>query len=446
MKSRIWLGLIVLVSLCIAVASVPLLKRLEHYQEVVDQGPSPEARANPYLAAETFLRQRGLTVNTTQTLHTLPDTHVQAQTLMLLDTRENMTPADVQRLLDWTRAGGRLLFVAERLWDEKTGRSGDLLLDQLQIRQFLTQDVREQDRKREQALNKPVIPLTAPDVETPKTPWPELTRLYLQNEHDPAYMSFDPAFHLDDPQDHAQSWANSADATHLLQWVYGKGLVTVLTDADLWKTRAIGKYDNAWLLWYLSQDSDVTLLLQTDHEDLFGLLWKYFPQALLALALLIGAGLWHSGMRHGPLQPEPSRARRQLSEHVRASADFTLRRQGQQALLRSLQHDLLRRARQLHPGFEALPVTEQWQMLARMTRQTTRDIGQALRPRLDERRRQRNGSERTAHPSRACREQGQQHFSWIGQPYLPATATSDSSGPGRTSRIAKGRDRSEHRH
>ncbi|WP_110950201.1 DUF4350 domain-containing protein [Pseudomonas bohemica] len=384
MSRRLWVMLAATVLLGIGGASVPF-KRLEHYQEVVDQGPSPEVRANPYLAAETFLRQLGVSVKVTQALNTLPDTRQQAQTLMLLDTREKMTPSEVTRLLSWARGGGRLLFVAEQLWDEKKGRSGDLLLDQLQIHQFMTRDLREQDRRREREQIKPVIPLSTPDIEAPQTPWPELTRLYVQNEHDPAYMSFDPAFHLDDPQDHAQSWANSADATHMLQMAYGNGLITVLTDADLWKTRAIGKYDNAWLLWYLSQDSAVTLLLRTEHDDLFGLLWKYFPQALLALALCIAAGLWHYGTRNGPLQPEPSRARRQLSEHLRASADFMLRRRGQHALLRSLQQDILRRARQRHPGFEALPVTEQWQILARTTRQPTSHIGQALRPRIEER-------------------------------------------------------------
>lgn len=384
MSRRSWLLVTALIMLGLAGATVPLFNRLERYQEVVDQGPAPEVRANPYLAAETFLRQRGIHVTTTQTLGTLPETSSQPQTLMLLDTREKMTPADVRRLLGWAREGGRLLFVAEQLWDEKKGRSGDLLLDQLQIRQYLTHDLREQDKQRERALNAPVIPLTVPEVEHPETPWPELTRLYVENENDPAYMSFDPAFHLDDPQNHAQSWANSADATHLLQMVYGKGLITVLTDADLWKTQAIGKYDNAWLLWYLSQDSEVTMLLRTQHHDLPALLWKYFPQALFALVLLVGAALWHSGMRKGPLEPAPRPARRQLSEHLRASADFMLRRQGHQALLRALQHDILRRARQRQPGFDVLPVTEQWQVLARMTGQSTRDIGRALRPRPDE--------------------------------------------------------------
>ncbi|MEX6664517.1 DUF4350 domain-containing protein [Pseudomonas sp. W2-17] len=385
--SRRWIiGLVAaLMLVSLVIAGVPALKRLERYEETVDQGPSPEALANPYLAAQTFLRQRNIQVKTVETLTALPDIRDQPQTLMLLDFRERMTPSEVKRLLAWTRSGGRLLFVAEQLWDPTKGSSGDLLLDQLQIHQFLTQDLQEQDRERQREQLKPVIPLSTLDIQGPETPWPELTRLFVQNENDPAYMSFDPAFHLDDPEDHAQSWANSADATHLLQMVYGSGLITVVTDTDLWKTQAIGEYDNAWLLWYLSQDSTVTMVLRTEHDNLFGLLWKYFPQALLALTLCLVATLWHAGMRHGPMLPILARGRRQLSEHLRASADFMLRREGQHAALRALQQDILRRARQRHPGFETLAVTEQWQTLARMTRQSTSHIGQALRPRPEQR-------------------------------------------------------------
>ncbi|MCQ9427542.1 DUF4350 domain-containing protein, partial [Pseudomonas sp. LJDD11] len=207
-------------------------------------------------AAEHFLRQRAPVVNTTRNLIELPDVSQQSQTLLLLDSRENMTPAQVERLLDWARSGGHLLFVAEQIWDEKKNRSGDLLLDRIEIRQYFTRDIKLQDREEERlesdALPKPPIPLIAPRTTKPTMRWPELTRLYLENEKEPAYMSFNPAFHLEDPQDHAQSWANSADATHMMQMVYGKGLITVVTDSDLWKNRAITRYDNAWLLWYLT--------------------------------------------------------------------------------------------------------------------------------------------------------------------------------------------------
>ncbi|MBC3955120.1 DUF4350 domain-containing protein [Pseudomonas triticifolii] len=372
------LTLLVLITLYIG-------SHLERYETTVDQGPSPEARSNPYLAAAQFLRQRALPVNITSTLVDLPDTRQRTQTLLLLDNRENMTPAQAERLLTWARSGGHLLFVAEQLWDEQKGRSGDLLLDKVKVRQYLTTDLNVQDEPTDNVRPPLPIPLMAPPAKKQKVKWPELTRLYLENEEAPAYMSFDPAFHLEDPEDLAQSWANSADATHMLQMSYGQGLITVLTDANLWKTRSIGKYDNAWLLWYLTQDSDVTLMLQSEHDNLLSLLLRHFSMALVALTLLIGLGLWHIGLREGPVQLPATRARRQLTEHLRASAEFLRRRSGQQQLLKGLQVDILRRARRLHPGFERLPVAEQWQVLARLTRQPTSAISDALRPRPQQR-------------------------------------------------------------
>ena len=370
--------------LLLLVVGVYAASHLERYEKTVDQGPSPEVRVNPYLAAANFLRQRSVPVNMTRALTDLPDTQQRPQTLLLLDDRENMTPAQTERLLNWAESGGHLLFVAEQLWDEQKGRSGDLLLDRIGIRQYLSKDIKAQDDSDEARPTVP-IPLMASPPATKRTKWPELTRLYLENEDAPAYMSFDPAFHLEDPEDHADSWANSADATHMVQLSHGKGLITVLTDAELWKNRSIGKYDNAWLLWYLTQDSDVTLLLQTEHDNLLSLILRHFALALTALAILIGLTLWHVGLREGPVRLPASQARRQLTEHLRASAEFLRRRSGQDVLLKSLQQDILRRARQLHPGFEALAVADQWQVLSRLTRQPTSAISDALRPRPKQR-------------------------------------------------------------
>ncbi|WP_277589480.1 DUF4350 domain-containing protein [Pseudomonas chlororaphis] len=332
------------------------------YQETIDHGPSPQARANPYLAAEMFLRQRGLQVHHANGLEVLPTLKPQQNSLLLLGERSNMTPQQVEQLLDWARAGGRLLFVAEALWNKEAGRSGDLLLDRLHLRQFLSKD------------------LKAPPPGAGKEPYPKLTKLYLEDEDAPAYIGFDTDFHLEDPDNLTQSWANSARATHMMQLSYGQGSVTVLTDAEIWKTPLIAKYDNAWLLWYLSADSDVTLLFDTDHDSLWSLLLKYFPQALVVLAALLGLWLWHVGVRHGPMQAPMPRARRQLREHLQASAHFLLRHTGQQGLLHSLQQDILRRAQHRHPGFERLTAAEQGQVLARLTRQPDSVISQALAP------------------------------------------------------------------
>ncbi|MEQ6331683.1 DUF4350 domain-containing protein [Pseudomonas chengduensis] len=348
-----------------------VLGKLEPYEDVIEHGPAPEVASSPYLAAEHFLRKQGIAARRAEGLDVLDGLPSEGQTLMLLADRGNMTPRQVERVLQWTAGGGHLLFIAERLWDEEEGKSGDLLLDLLGVQQYMSDELDDEEASEAEAEN---------EQNEEHEAYPQLTKLYLENEQAPAYIAFDTDFHLYDAQNRAHAWANSDSATHLLQLYHGDGLITVLSDPWIWQNRNINEYDHAWLLWYLSQYSAVTLLYHADSDGLARLLLRHFPLALLVLALLIIATLWHVGMRHGPLQAPASRARRQLKEHLRGSADFLLRRSGQHSLLKGLQQDINRRARRRHPGFEKLAVAEQWQVLGRLTRLPAKDISQAMRP------------------------------------------------------------------
>jgi hypothetical protein len=371
-------GLVLLLGLL----AIYLAGRLQPYPETVEHGPAPEVLGNPYLAAEHFLRKRGLQVARADGLEVLDTLPSSDHTLLLLGNRARMTPRQADRLLEWANKGGHLLFVAERIYDEEDGKSGDLLADRLGIQQFEAKEL-ETDEAVE-----PETDGTGNDAETEEAqsaqadedPFPELTKLYLENEQAPAYASFDPEFHLYDSHNRAHAWANSAKATHMLQLNHGQGLITVLTDSWIWQTRDIDQYDNAWLLWYLTQDTAITLLYRAERDSLATLLGQNFPEALVALALLVALLLWYVGQRQGPLQAPANRARRQLEEHLRGSADFLLRRSGQASLLQGLQRDIQRRARHRHPGFERLAVAEQWQVLGRLTRLPPSAISQAMRP------------------------------------------------------------------
>lgn len=358
-RPLLWVGL--LLACLLGASGLYVWHKAMPYDEVVDRGPSPEALGNPYLAAEHFLRQQGLAVERASSLERLSDLPPRGRSLLLLGERDNMTPRQVDQLLDWAKSGGHLLVVAEALWDEETAKSGDLLLDRLHIQQTLSDESEQPAPARKQKK-------------------PDLTKLYVDNETAPAYFSFDTDFNLTDPKHLAQFSANSARSSHLMQLNLGQGRVTVVTDSDLWKTPGIGQHDNAWLLWYLNQGTDVSLLFNSDVDDLFTLLMRYFPQALVALAALIALALWQAGMRQGPIQAPAPRARRQLQEHLQASADFLLRRSGQGTLLHALQRDILRAARRRHPGFEHLNTADQWQVLEHLTRQPSHVISQALGP------------------------------------------------------------------
>ncbi|MGY4531178.1 hypothetical protein ACVW0Y_000281 [Pseudomonas sp. TE3786] len=388
-RQSFFLGAVIV--LLLGLAAVYVLSQLTPYQKEIKLGASPEAAATPYLAAEHFLQARGLSVQRADGLQVLNDLPSPGHTLLLLGSREQMTPRQTERVLAWAAKGGHLLVVAESLWDEQLGKSDDLLLDRLGIHQLLTEDLDEgsqaEGEKSEgqpSATEQSATEQSTSDEEAASSDeddhYPELTKLYLENEEAPAYVNFDTDYHLFDAKNQAQAWANSADSTHMLQLNYGDGLVTVVTDSWIWQNKYIKAYDNAWLLWYLTQDSKVTLLYRADRDNLLTLLWRNFPEALAALALLIALVLWANGRRQGPLLAPASLARRQLQEHLRGSADFLRRHSGEQTLLQGLQRDIQRQARRRHPGFERLDIATQWQILGRLSRLPSSAISQAMRP------------------------------------------------------------------
>ncbi|QGZ32269.1 DUF4350 domain-containing protein [Stutzerimonas stutzeri] len=351
---------IVLVALLAFAAST-----LTPYQEVIEQGPAPQVRGNPYLAAERFLLDQGREVTHAQGFAGLGDEPSDDQILLLLGERAHMTPSQSVRLLEWVAEGGHLVFVAERLWDERTGKSGDLLLDALNLQQYETTD---------NETGTPAEPTATTDARTP------LTRLFLENEDAPAYFAFDTAYHLYDAGKRAHAWANSDGATHMLQLRHGNGLITALTDSWIWHNDSIGQYDHAWLLWYLTQDRDVTLAYRTDHDSLLRQLLRYFPEALAALSCMLLFAAWHLAARQGPTVEAAARDRRQLQEHLRASADFLYRHAGQRHLLLGLQRDIQRQASRRHPTFDTQAFAEQCQVLAKLSHLPPEHIDQAMRP------------------------------------------------------------------
>src|SRR3546814_1315811 len=62
--------------------------------------------------------------------------------------------------------------------------------------------------------------------------------------------------------------------------LHGDGLITALTDSWIWQNRNIDQYDHAWLLWYLTQDSAVTLAHRSEHDGLLAQLRRHFPEQI----------------------------------------------------------------------------------------------------------------------------------------------------------------------
>lgn len=244
-----------------------------------------------------------------------------------------LAEAQAQALLDWVEAGGRLVAVAD---DSTLALSATL-----GVRPMATRE-----------LGGAAPPIMALPL------WPNLTQLYLAEDDAPAYLGFDDSHHLFDVGDQAVAWASSASATHMLMLPWGDGSVTLLSDSDLWSNAHLAQYDNAWLLWYLTQGAPVTLIAPAPPLPLWlDALQRYG----LALGLLtLAAGIW---LRRRRQNPAPRRDAQRWPE-----------------LIATLQRDIQREVHRRRPELADQGVAERWQYLARLSGLSTRAVGEAMRP------------------------------------------------------------------
>ena len=90
-----------------------------------------------------------------------------------------------------------------------------------------------------------------------------------------------------------------------MQFAVGKGLLTIVSDADIWSSPRIAELDHAFLLWSLAESRDrIVILYGREMPSMLELLRRYALQPLLLLALCVGAWLWFRGRRFQELLDE----------------------------------------------------------------------------------------------------------------------------------------------
>lgn len=103
----------------------------------VDLGPVPEARNNPYFAAQKFLENKGYKVKSTGLLAEVTGRLENTDTLFLFYDHELEYQTLSTDIHDWVKRGGHLVLTVHYLWDEDSKASGDPYLDDLGVRQYL---------------------------------------------------------------------------------------------------------------------------------------------------------------------------------------------------------------------------------------------------------------------------------------------------------------------
>lgn len=339
----------------------------------VDLGPVPDARNNPYFAAQQFLQKKGFGVKTAGLLSEVIDRLEPTDTLFLFYDHEIEYEALSGRINTWVEQGGHLVLTVHYLWDKDSQSSGDTYLDNLGVRQHLWPEAEsdtastEAEDNTEENTNEIDSNSTEASGDTAESKKP-LTNLNIPNDAEkaeedcqmdyvepasllpllqglhPLRIAFEPEYHIEDVSGNAHA-AFTPAPSHLLQYARGAGKITVLTDYFLFNDNNIGDYDHAFFLWWLAQESPrIWLVYDKESETLLGLIWQSAPYLCVSGLLLISAWLMFRGRRFGPVLNAEHTQRRQLQEHIDASTAFMWRHHEQQKLIQEARQHVLIKA------------------------------------------------------------------------------------------------------
>lgn len=311
---------------------------------------TPEAAANPMLAAGLFLEKQGLKTRTVDMMAEGTAQLASASVLLLPYRSLRQGDKDAAAIRSWVENGGVLITGALRLKDEES----DPLLDAFAIRRDTP--VKTQDKAGS------VQPPGSPRVLAIETHYADRVRQL--------------------PDAVAPLWQDQS-GEYLRAFAVGRGQIVVLGDPDWFSNKWLQQRDHAELLWRLVElngpPSQVLIVSSLKMPRWYVLFWKKTPLGWVVLPLLLGLLLWRAVLRFGPLLPEPDLSRRSLLEHIDASGRWLWRQEGGAfRLLQAARLALRQRMLARMPEWARLPQHELAQRVARRFKLSADEVDRAL--------------------------------------------------------------------
>jgi len=338
----------------------------ERHSKDIRTGISPQARRNPFLAAEHFLTRLGVESESISGRDQLLNPPPEPGLLLVNNLGPSLPPEREQALLNWVRQGGHLVVTPDQVWDEEKETAGNSLLDALGVR-LLSLEVEDEGEeptgveKSDQSGEK-----TAVSIELPG---------YRQ----PLQIAFDPDLILVDRSGLSDGGSRAEEDGYLLRYPIGQGRLTVLSDHGIFSNDEIGEVDHALFLAVLAEGQErAWLLYSSNMPSLLRLLWQNAPQLLISCLLLFSLILWRMMLRTGPLIGKKREHRRNLMEHLDAAAGYAWRTDRARRMFDATQRALEQNWRKRHLALGRLDRRARCEWIAERAGLATDEVEMAL--------------------------------------------------------------------
>ncbi|XOZ33627.1 DUF4350 domain-containing protein [Halomonadaceae bacterium KBTZ08] len=353
MNRQAWL--LTVITMVVLVLLGGWLWTLEWKEQVIDGRFTDKANQDPFLVADRFLQQWGVTFGKERGFSRLDGDNNERpmpgtdETLLLLNAYGQLSEHRSDNLLEWVERGGHLIVTAENPFVGLSSTIQTPLFDHFGLRVKEAESGSGPGTKAGQACD---------DLQAPIT-------FSMADDETELQMAMTGDRILQVPEDHKSRQVADDSGPRLVQLDAGKGQVTFVASAAIWRNAYVGCHDHAYLLWRLvPEQSKLRILHNLEGPSLWDAVQNRASLAALAFATGILLLLWHHGVRFGPVRESASQRPRSLLEHVDAAAHFAWRHRRQERLLRSVQQEVEGLAAQAIPGFRALGPEARHQALA----------------------------------------------------------------------------------
>ncbi len=353
MANRIFLRFLLLLLLTLVLlGGFWFVQNFERSSEEVRSGFSSTAQRNPWLAAERFLHRLGMQVESLSGREYLLAPPLGSGVLLVRDLGPSLPIEREERLLEWVAVGNHLVIASARV--PAADEPNNPLLERFGV-----------------SLHE----IEQPDQEETVQPVP----VELPGAAESIRVAFDPTRSLRMDAVVADWQVPAASGYHLLRFKHGVGSIVVLSDNLFLSNREIDEQDHALLLARLVNGAARGWLLYSSQmPSLLQLIWQHAAYLLISACLALLALLWWFTQRTGPLLAQVNPARRDLLEHLQASAEFLWQQDRASGLQGPTRRQVEKRWLQRHPLLERLDQEARCEWLAERTGPTPQMIKQAL--------------------------------------------------------------------
>lgn len=361
-------SLLLLAMLLLGLAA--LLVRPEYRLNEMHLPPALDARQNDLLALERLLDGLGADARSLpQLTGELPAP--EGATLWLAVPGRMLGENDIASLLDWVRAGGRLILAPNTatLWEN------DPLLAAagLELVQWDEEEMNdalgEPDERPSTYLDGFLYALDERHALRAEFDMQQSIEPYDEDEADGEWLLCDPV------------------GCHAWRMLLERGEILALSETEPFRNHALARHDHAALATFLlapAPGREFWLVHEEQVPTLFALLRQHAGFMLLALAAAVLLWIVAAGRRFGPLLADAQAPRRRLAEHIAAAGALLARGGRRRELWQAVHDDFLRTLRRRHPQAHDLDAEATIALVARQTGVERAAVHGALAPSLDD--------------------------------------------------------------